>query len=261
MAAAMSIERSLSVAGRIIARWWAPLTLVAVWHWWIWFADVPAIIAPSPSDVARELADPEWLVGPLLSTVLLTVLGIGLGLGTGVVLAVVCWWVSPARTVVIPPAVLAQTVPLVVFIPVLGRLVGYGTPSVVSICVVIGFFPGLVFVDAGLSRTPQARHEMVQVFGASRFRYLVHVALPTAIPGLGVAVRLTAAFAFLGSVTAEYMVGSGGIGRLLANSQFLFRTSRSWAIALTVIAASVALYSGAGVFERWANNRFEVAER
>ena len=220
----MTVRRQLvEGAGRLARRWWGPVALVAAWQCWIWLRNVPRVVAPPPLEVAGELADPGWLLGPLLSTLWLTVLGVILGLGAGVSFAVACWWFSSTRLLIIPPALLAQTIPLVVLIPILGRLLGFGTPSVIAIAGIIGFFPSLVFVDSGLSSVPQARHELVQVLGASRFRYLLHVALPTSIPRLSVAIRLTASLAFLGSVTAEYLVGSSGLGRLIAQTGFFLQ--------------------------------------
>jgi ABC-type nitrate/sulfonate/bicarbonate transport system permease component len=198
------------------------------------------------------------LLDALLSTLWLTLLGAILGLAAGTLLAVACWWFCPARPMIITPAVLAQVVPIVVFIPILGRLVGFGTPSVLAIAVISGFFPSLVFVDSGLSSVSRARKELAQLLGASRFRYLLHVALPTSIPRFTIAIRLTASSAFLGTVTADYLVGSNGLGRLMADTQFFLGTSRSWAIAAVVIAMSIGAYSCAGWLERWAHDRFEV---
>jgi ABC-type nitrate/sulfonate/bicarbonate transport system permease component len=248
------IRGLLGLAGR----WWSPVLLIAVWLWWIWVGEVPRVVAPPPTEVALELAHPAWVLDALLSTLWLTLLGGVLGLMGGTLLAVACWWFSPARPVIMTPAVLSQLIPVVVFIPILGRLVGFGTPSVIAIAVLSGFFPSLVFVDSGLSSVPRARKDLVRLLGASRFRYLRHVALPSSVPRLAVAVRLTAASAFLGTVTADYLVGSNGLGRLMADTQFFLRTSRSWAIATLVIALSVGAYSAAGRLERWAHERFEV---
>jgi NitT/TauT family transport system permease protein len=237
-------------------RWWGPVALIVAWLWWTWGNDVPRVIAPRPLDVALELARPQWLLEALLSTLWLTLLGSIVGLIAGTTLALAAWWFTPARSMILPPAMLIQIVPIVVFIPILGRLVGFGTPSVLAIAVITGFFPSLVFVDAGLSSVPLARRELSQVFGASRFRYLVHVALPTSVPRLAVAIRLTASSAFLGTVTADYLVGSDGLGRLMAENQFFLRTSRSWAIAAIVIAMSIGAYACAELLERWVNRRF-----
>lgn len=245
---------------RFAGRWWSQAALIAVWLGWIWTGDVPRVVAPPPNEVALELAHPGWLVDALLATLWLTLLGGIMGLVGGTFLAVACWWFSLARPLIMTPAVLTQLIPVVVFIPILGSLVGFGTPSVLAIAVLSGFFPSLVFVDSGLSSVPRAREDLARLLGASRLRYLRHVALPTSVPRLAVAVRLTAASAFLGTVTADYLVGSDGLGRLMAETQFLLRTSRSWAIAALVIALSVGAYSAAGRLERWAHRRFEIGE-
>jgi ABC-type nitrate/sulfonate/bicarbonate transport system permease component len=176
-------QHAVSGLRRLAGVWWSLVALVAVWLGWVWLGDVPRVVAPRPTEVVLELARPGWLLSALLSTLWLTLLGAVLGLTAGTLLGVVCWWFSLARPLIMTPAVLAQVVPVVVFIPILGRLVGFGTPSVVAIAVLSGFFPSLVFVDSGLSSVPRAREELVQLLGASRFRYLFHVALPTSVPG------------------------------------------------------------------------------
>lgn len=245
---------------QIVERSWGPVILVALWLWWIWLSDVPRVVAPRPVEVVHQLAHPQWLIDALLSTVWMTVVGALLGLLAGTGLAIVGWWFAPARPVILAPAVLAQIIPLVVFIPVLGRVLGFGSPSVLAIAAIAGFFPSLVFVDSGLASVPQARKELVQLLGASRWRTLLHVALPTSLPRLAVALRLTASSAFLGTVTADYLVGSSGLGRLLAETQFFLRTSRSWAIALVIVVMSIGGYSCAGWCQRWVTNRFEISE-
>jgi ABC-type nitrate/sulfonate/bicarbonate transport system permease component len=258
MGAHLSSRRLAQGLQGAVTRWWGPALLLALWLWWIWARNVPRVVAPRPLDVARELARPGWIVDALLSTLWLTLLGAMLGLAAGSILAIACWWFSPARPMIISPAVLAQVIPIVVFIPVLGRVFGFGTPSVLAIAAITGFFPSLVFVDSGLSSVPTARKELAQLLGASRFRFLLHVALPTSIPRLSIAIRLTAASAFLGTVTADYLVGSNGLGRLMADTQFLLRTSRSWAIAAVIITMSIGAYSFAGWLEHWAHERFEI---
>jgi ABC-type nitrate/sulfonate/bicarbonate transport system permease component len=245
---------------QFVERWWGPVVLVGLWLWWIWLGEVPRVVAPRPVEVMGELAHPQWLLDALLTTVWMTVGGALLGLVAGTGLAIAGWWFAPARPAILAPAVLAQVIPLVVFIPILGRVFGFGSPSVLAIAAITGFFPSLVFVDSGLASVPQARKELVQLLGASRWRYLRHVALPTSLPRLAVALRLTASSAFLGTVTADFLVGSSGLGRLMAETQFLLHTSRSWAIAVVVIALSIAGYSCAGWFGGWVNDRFEISE-
>jgi ABC-type nitrate/sulfonate/bicarbonate transport system permease component len=245
---------------QVAERWWGPMLLVCLWLWWVWLGDVPRVVAPRPVEVMGQLARPQWLFDALVSTVWMTVAGALLGLMAGTGLAIAGWWFAPARPAILAPAVLAQVIPIVVFIPILGRVFGFGSPSVLAIAAITGFFPSLVFVDSGLASVPQARKELVQVLGASRWGCLLHVALPTSLPRLAVAVRLTASSAFLGTVTADYLVGSSGLGRLMAETQFFLRTSRSWAIAVVIIVMSVVGYSCAGWFERWVSNRFEISE-
>jgi len=50
-------------------------------------------------------------------------------------------------------------------------------------------------------------------FGFSRFRQLVYVTLPSAVPYIATGLRISSAVALILSVTAELVIGSAGLGR------------------------------------------------
>jgi NitT/TauT family transport system permease protein len=144
-----------------------------------------------------------------------------------------------------------QSTPLIATLPVLARLLGYGEQTVIAAAVVITFLPTFILVGAGLRTSPAGAEGVFAALGASRRARLVLLALPAAVPSTLVAIRIAAANSILAALIAEYLIGQFGLGRLFADAQSQFLTSRSWAASLVATVLSVAAYAAARRFERY----------
>jgi NitT/TauT family transport system permease protein len=235
------------------------LVLLGVWQTWIWVSGIPELIAPSPAEVFGQLAHPGWLLAPLAATLGTALAGGLIGLAAGTALAVACWLVPLSRFLILPPALALCAVPLVVFAPVIGLIVGYGNVAVLTMTVVIALFPSFVFVDNGLHAITPTAMDLMRALGASRNSVLVHLALPSAVPSFALAVRITAATVILGAFTADYLVGSSGLGYLIAYEEYFVQSAQIWAACLVVIVASVALYLTASALTDRMTRRYQVS--
>ena len=61
---------------------------------------------------------------------------------------------------------LFSSVPVVALIPVIARLLGYDTSTVLAIVVIITFFPSFVFASSGLRSPPPGSEDLFRVLGA-----------------------------------------------------------------------------------------------
>ena len=98
---------------------------------------------------------------------------------------------------------------------------------------------------SGLRATPPGAEAVFDALGSSRAARLVRLALPSAVPNLLVALRIAAANSILAALVAEYLIGAFGLGRLFADAQSQFLTSRSWSASLVATVLSVAAYAAA----------------
>jgi putative hydroxymethylpyrimidine transport system permease protein len=247
---------AIAFAGRLLRRWWPLIALVAGWQLSLSIGSVSPVIAATPVHVLDVLTAPSWLLGSLLWTLGTTMLGLCSGLALGAVLALVSWWSGFVETLVTPLALVMRTAPIVGFLPVIGSLVGYNGWTVIVVAAIISFFPAFVFVSAGLRKTPAGSDDLLRVLGAQRAMRLRHLALPACVPGLALAVRLSATTAMLGALGAEFLVGNRGLGHLLRETQYNLQTARSWAIGLVVAAFSLLIYSLATRLQHWSQHRF-----
>lgn len=104
-----------------------PAAVVVLWQLWIAIGDVPLIVAPPPLDVAVALgADPGEYFAAAGLTLGLSAGGVAVGGLIGLLLAVAVSLAPWLSAMLSPLALVIPTVPIVVFIPIVGSFFGYG---------------------------------------------------------------------------------------------------------------------------------------
>jgi ABC-type nitrate/sulfonate/bicarbonate transport system permease component len=146
-------------------------------------------------------------------------------------------------------------VPFIVFIPLLSRFLGYNTTMEVVVVGLLSFFPSFVLVSSGLHGLPQASSDLCAVYGASRWRKLWLIALPAAVPNLFASIRITASFAVLGAMVAEYLTGIDGLGRMFLLARGDLEADRSLAVSAVAAVTSLLLFNLAKSAEQAVNRR------
>ncbi|UFS60652.1 ABC transporter permease [Subtercola endophyticus] len=231
--------------------------LVVAWQYWITANHIPRLVAPAPLNVVNALtADPGAYLGAAALTTSIAIGGLLAGAIVGLALAVILWLVPALSAAVAPLAVLLPTVPIVIFIPILGSVLGYGVATVFAACIIMAFFPVYVLAASGLTTRPPGSDDIFAVYGASRLTVLVRLALPAAVPSVMLALRLSAANCFLIALSAEWLLGQGGLGRVFSQKTVILDTGGSWAAVLVSIVLALAAYGVAVVLERVVGRRW-----
>jgi NitT/TauT family transport system permease protein len=257
-ARARSAGRSRRLLAGLVHAVWPIALVLAGWAAWVQLGDLPPAVAPAPADVLTFIVQqPGGFVRDALDTVLVVAGGLALGTVGGALLAALSWFSPLARSVISGPALITQCLPVATISPVLARVFGYNTSTIVIITALIAFFPVLVFTTAGLRQTPPGSDDLFVVFGASRWQRFWRLAAPAAVPRLLVALRLSVVAAVVGAMLAQWIMGTSGLGYRLVVAQAAFRTSEAWAASLVAIVLSVVLYSLVAVLCRRAQRRFE----
>lgn len=246
-----------AVATHVLHLAWPLALTVVVWYLWVDLKDLPPAVAPRPSAVWDfVMAQPGSFAADALNTVLIVLGGLVLGAVAGMALASASWFSPLARAAISGPAVVTQCLPVVTLVPVLARVFGYNQRTVVIIAALIAFFPVLVFTMAGLRSTPAGTEDVFRVLGAGRWQRFRHLAVPSAIPRLLVAIRLSVVAAVVGAMLAQWIMGTEGLGYRLVTAQVSFRGAEAWGSSVVAILLSVALYAIASALCRVAGRRF-----
>lgn len=237
---------------------WPMATLVTVWWLWVHLAQLPPAVAPDPMDVLAYIArQPASFVVDAWHTVEVVVGGMLLGVAAGTVLATVSWFSPAARAMISGPALLTQCLPVAVISPILAKVFGYDTSTIVLITALIAFFPVLVFTTSGLLAVPPGSQDLFTALGARRWQRFIRLAAPAALPRTLVSLRLSIVAAVAGAMLAQWIMGTNGLGYRLIVAQASYRTAEAWACSAVSIALSVLLYSLVASLCRLASERFD----
>ena len=197
--------------------------LLVLWETWVRVRDIPDYLLPPPSAVAEALAAEPARYLEALAESLVTALG-GLALASVVAfaLAVVMAHSRALERAFYPPALLVKVTPIVAIYPLLVIWFGFGVWPRVMVAALITFFPMLVNAVVGLRAVDGAAMDLLRVLDASRAQVFWKLRLPSSLPYVFAALRISVPLSLIGAVVAEFLAGSGGMGQLIliANGDF-----------------------------------------
>lgn len=242
---------------RVVSRWWAVAAIVLAWHVWVTINDYNSIVMPTPGAVALNLvSDPGPFIVPTLRTLLLATGGVIGGVALGYGLALASWASTLLSGAINPLVVMLRSIPIVAMIPVVARLIGYGSKVVPVVTIMMAFFPTYVLTTSGLRSASKSQVDILRSLGAGRFELLRRVLVPSSIPNVLVALRLSASSAVLIAMVGEFLAGNSGLGRLFADARNRLDAERAWGAAVVATVLSVVCFNLAVRAEQWGRRRF-----
>ncbi len=201
----------------------APALLLAWWQWLATSAAAGSVtLAPLGTVGAAflELVDNGTLLGDVLATLSRAfsgfAIGASLGVATGTAMAV---W--PLLNRVIGPMLHAlRQVPMIGWLPLIGLWFGTGEGSELIMVCVGAFFPAMLNTHAGIANVEQRYVDVGQVFRFTTTQRFLRIQLPAAMPLILTGLTQSLAFAWIGTLASELLMGAGGgLGVTLQTAQ------------------------------------------
>ena len=218
--------------------------LLTVWQVGVTIFNVPTFMAPSPSAIAVALYENA---GTLWRNVQPTMLEAALGFVFGNLFAIflAVWFVhSPtAERAVYPIAVFVKAIPIIALAPILVLIFGNGLTPKIIIAALICFFPTLVNMVQGLKSASPAMLDLMRVLSASPNEILWKVRIPASLPFLFAALRIAATSCVMGAIVAEWIGSTYGLGALIIDATFNFRSALLYATVVIAALLAVVLFS------------------
>ena len=148
------------------------------------------------------------------------------------------------RGLVEPLIELLRPVPPIAFIPLAILWFGIGEVSKVMIIAYGAFFPIFVNTMSGFRDVDRVHIRAAETLGAHRFHLFRDVVLPSAFPQIVTGARLGMGMAFIVLVAAELVASSEGLGYLINDARFSFRTDQIFVGIITIGVLGLALNKG-----------------
>lgn len=114
-----------------------------------------------------------------------------------------------------------RVIPPLAWIPLIILWFGIGEVSKVVIIFKSAFFPILLNVIQGIEGVPRGYLEVSRLLGISRWKTLIKVIIPSALPNIFVGLRLGLGAAWMAVVAAELIASKSGLGYRLTEGREL----------------------------------------
>jgi NitT/TauT family transport system permease protein len=145
----------------------------------------------------------------------------------------------------LPYVVASQTVPILAIAPMVVVWLGTGWVSKAIIASYLTFFPVTINVLRGLRAVPPDALALMRSYGATPGQVFFKLRLPTSVPYLFTALRISATASVVGAIIGELPVGSAaGLGVVIINAAqyYTFRPTNLWAAILVAALLGMAFY-------------------
>jgi len=235
----------------------ATVFLLVAWWLFLKLFNVNSFLGKTPLDAYKWLftaddaaANRAQVARDMRSTIRDAVPGLVAGSLVSLIIAVVFVSSPSAEQSFLPLAVGFRSVPILVLVPLLGRIFGRGVIATTIVVSIIVFFPTLVIVTHGLRSVSRESIDLMRAYDASAAQVLWKVRLPTAIPSIFAAAKVAIPSAVIGAVLAEQFVIGRGLGYELIKARTKSEFSQMWTEVFLIAFLAILLYNVVAVIEQ-----------
>lgn len=235
---------------------WPPLVAVifflAVWQLSVSLFHIEKWILPSPIDIARESsANAAGIGAHTLATLRLTLIGFPIGTAVGLMIALLLHLLPWAKRAFYPLLILSQNIPSIALAPLLVIWFGFGVLPKIVLITLVCFFPVAVATMGGLAQSDRMMMNYMKMAGASKWQIFTKLELPSSLPSLFSGVKISATYAVMGAVVAEWIGADKGIGYYMLLQKSAYRTDRMFVAISIIVLLSLVLFAIIALLEKW----------
>jgi NitT/TauT family transport system permease protein len=165
-------------------------------------------------------------------------------------LAVVMAHSRPLERALYPPALMIKVTPIVAVYPLFTIWFGFGIWPKMLIAALITFFPMLVNAVVGLRSIDPSALDFMRALDASRWQIFWRLRLPSSLPYVFAALRISVPLSLIGAVVAEFLSGSSGMGQLILIANGDFDTPALFGAVVVLAVLGVSLTALVSYLER-----------
>lgn len=229
----------------------ALVLMLIVWEIATRALDIVPDKLPRPSAVLETIAGNRmafaWAVG---TTVFEALLGFVAGVAFGVIAGVAFSRYRLLERMMMPYFAASQAVPIIAFGTIIVIWFGNGIASKAVIALYLSFFPVAVNTLAGIRRVSADETGLLKTFGASDREIFWKLLLPSALPSIFTAIRVSIGLALVGAIVGEWFGARTGLGVILMTAMYDQQIEQLWAAILLTGLSGTAMFAAVVALQR-----------
>lgn len=155
------------------------------------------------------------IIGHIATTCYETIIGFTLGTFIGVVVAIMLWWSDFLCKVLDPYIVVLNALPKVALGPIIIFWAGNGMEAIIIMALLISVISTIISVLSGFREVEEDKIKLLKTFGASKFKLLSNLIIPSTTPTLISALKISVGLSWVGVIMGEFLVAKRGLGFLI----------------------------------------------
>jgi sulfonate transport system permease protein len=204
-----------------------PVTVLAVWQVLGDLGYISFLLFPTPQRIGNAfitLAQTGELWSHLWISLARAMAGFALGGGLGFLFGTLVGLYRYAEKTLDPSMQMIRMVPHLAVTSLFILWFGIGETAKILMIAKGAFFPVYINTFLGIRNVDNKLFEVARVLEFSRFKQLIRLVLPAALPNILLGVRLSVGISWLGLVVAELMSSTSGIGYLMLDARASSKT-------------------------------------
>ena len=201
---------------------------------------VPAFMLPSPVDVIKAFVnDFPLLISHARTSLTVSAIGLFYSVTVAFILGILMDRFEFLYKMLFPTVIITQTVPTIAVAPLLVLWMGYGMTPKIAVVFITCFFPVLIGFLTGLKSVNTSVLNLFRSMSANYFQVLTMVKIPYAMDGLFSGLRISATYAIVGAVIAEWLGGSSGLGVYMTRVRNAYAFDKMFAVIILITIISL----------------------
>ncbi len=226
---------------------------IAVWQGSIVAFHIQQFLLPKPSAIVSSFWTDRHTLWPAGWYTFKEALG-GFAGGSlaGILVATLIGRFKVIGSALMPIAIAANAIPIIAFAPIADAWFNPLSPtSKMAIAAVLCFLPVMVNTMRGLQRASPRQIELMRSYAASDLQIWRRVRIPTALPFVFTALKVSSVLAMIGAIVGEYFGGAfNALGVLIRSDAQILDFQTAWAGILVASLLGLALYGAVALLER-----------
>jgi NitT/TauT family transport system permease protein len=226
---------------------------IAIWQGSIVAFHIQQFLLPKPSAIVSSFWTDRHTLWPAGWYTFKEALG-GFAGGSlaGILVATLIGRFKVIGSALMPIAIAANAIPIIAFAPIADAWFNPLSPtSKMAIAAVLCFLPVMVNTMRGLQRASPRQIELMRSYAASDLQIWRRVRIPTALPFVFTALKVSSVLAMIGAIVGEYFGGAfNALGVLIRSDAQILDFQTAWAGILVASLLGLALYGAVALLER-----------
>jgi NitT/TauT family transport system permease protein len=221
-----------------------------VWQIVVTALRIPAVILPTPLEVANDLwRDLPVLLRHAMPTTLDALMAFFMASALGVGLAIAITYSPFLRDMLYPNLVLFQLIPKVALAPLFVVWLGIGSGSRVAFATFVSFFPVVISAAVGFANTEASAVRLCRSLTASEWQCFAMVRFPFALPAIFSGMKIAITMAVIGVIIGEFISAQAGLGFYILYASSRMETAVIFAALFVLCVIGVALFGAVALAE------------